>query len=70
MPTERTEAMDNDLPQPEDTAAAMGLRCRKCGGQKFRVVYTRAARERAIRRRRECLACGTRVTTTERILGT
>lgn len=42
------------------------MRCPFCGSQKDRVVDTRASREgRAIRRRRECLACGKRFTTYE-----
>lgn len=46
-----------------------GLRCRKCGNQHFRVVYTRAAWGGKIIRRRECRRCGERVTTWERPIG-
>ena len=69
MPTERTEAMDSELQQSKDPTGVLGLRCRKCGRQKFRVIYTRAAREGTIQRRRECRSCGARVTTRERALG-
>jgi transcriptional regulator NrdR family protein len=47
----------------------MGLQCRKCGGRRFRVIYTRAARDAKIVRRRECTRCGERVTTWERAVG-
>jgi len=46
-----------------------GLRCRACGGQRFRVVYTRRAWGRKVVRRRECRNCGVRVTTWERAIG-
>jgi len=46
-----------------------GLRCRSCGGQRFRVVYTRRAWGRKVVRRRECRQCGERVTTWERVIG-
>ena len=50
---------------PESTA---GLRCRKCGHQRFRVIYTRPATGRVIRRR-ACLKCEARITTVERVMG-
>jgi transcriptional repressor NrdR len=44
------------------------MRCPFCGNVDDRVVDTRASKEgRAIRRRRECLACGKRFTTYESI---
>jgi transcriptional regulator NrdR family protein len=46
-----------------------GLRCRKCAGGWFRVIYTRRAPKNTIMRRRECRVCKTRVTTRERIVG-
>jgi hypothetical protein len=45
-----------------------GLCCPKCGHARWRVIYTRASGGR-VRRRRECRACGYRVTTWERIIG-
>ena len=46
-----------------------GLRCPKCGHTRFRVLYTRPRTDGKLVRRRECLACGARITTAERILG-
>ena len=44
------------------------MKCPKCGKDEDKVLDTRAAREgAAIRRRRECLACGTRFTTYEEL---
>jgi transcriptional repressor NrdR len=44
------------------------MRCPKCGCQEDRVIDSRASREgAAIRRRRECSACGHRFTTYEQI---
>ena len=44
------------------------MRCPKCGGQEDKVVDSRASREGAtIRRRRECIGCGHRFTTSEEI---
>src|SRR5690606_9418228 len=44
------------------------MRCPFCSHMEDRVVDSRAAREgRAVRRRRECLACGRRFTTYEYI---
>src|SRR3546814_4105717 len=43
------------------------LRCPYCSGEEDKVVDSRLTEEgRAIRRRRECLACGRRYTTFER----
>lgn len=46
-----------------------GLRCRNCGCQHFRVVYTRPAHGSKVVRRRQCRHCGSRVTTWERAIG-
>ena len=43
-----------------------GLRCSSCGGQRLRVVYTRARRGGCIVRRRECVGCRARLTTWEK----
>ena len=44
------------------------MKCPKCGKEEDKVLDTRAAREgAAIRRRRECLACGARFTTYEEL---
>ena len=44
------------------------MKCPKCGKDEDKVLDTRAAREgAAIRRRRECLVCGTRFTTYEEL---
>ena len=44
------------------------MRCPSCGYQKSKVVDSRSADDGAsIRRRRECLQCGTRFTTYERL---
>jgi transcriptional repressor NrdR len=44
------------------------MRCPHCGEDEDRVVDSRAVREgRAVRRRRECSACGTRYTTYEAV---
>ncbi len=46
------------------------MRCPWCGGEEVRVVDSRPAEQgTAIRRRRECAACGRRFTTFERIEG-
>ncbi len=46
------------------------MRCPWCGGEEVRVVDSRPAEQgTAIRRRRECVACGRRFTTFERIEG-
>ena len=54
---------------PKDPVEYAGLRCRKCGDQRFRVIYTRAAAGGKIIRRRACRACGSRITTWERMVG-
>jgi transcriptional repressor NrdR len=47
---------------------AFAMRCPKCGCQDDKVIDSRASREGAtIRRRRECIGCGHRVTTYEEI---
>jgi len=46
-----------------------GLRCPRCGGGKFRVIYTRAARGGWIIRRRQCQTCDLRVSTVETRVG-
>ena len=51
------------------TARAAGLECRKCGCRHFRVLYTRPAVGKLVRRR-ECRHCGTRVTTWEQEIAT
>jgi transcriptional regulator NrdR family protein len=59
-------------PSPKHPAAApdpVGLLCRKCGAREFRVIYTRAARDGKIIRRRACRQCGARITTWERMIG-
>lgn len=43
-----------------------GLQCPRCGCGHFRVIYTRRAWGRTIRRRRECHCCGRRITTWEK----
>jgi len=60
----------NDLQAKNiDAPDDRGLRCRKCGQQRFRVIYTRARPAGTVVRRRACLNCGTRVTTWERAIG-
>lgn len=44
-----------------------GLRCRKCGCQKLRVVYTRGALKERLVRSRKCHDCGERIMTYERM---
>lgn len=53
----------------KESVRQAGLRCWKCGGQQFRVIYTRSAPGGKIIRRRACLECGTRITTWERMIG-
>ncbi len=43
------------------------MRCPECHGDDSRVVDSRTSGDDAIRRRRECLTCGARFTTHERI---
>ena len=46
----------------------VGVRCPRCSGVEDKVVDSRSAEDgTAIRRRRECLACGQRFTTYERL---
>jgi len=45
-----------------------GLCCRKCGCRDLRVIYTRRIGGARLQRRRECRYCGTRMTTSERIM--
>jgi transcriptional regulator NrdR family protein len=47
----------------------IGLICRKCGHQRFWVLYTRAARGGRVIRRRACQQYRTRITTWERAVG-
>ncbi|HOM77549.1 MAG TPA: hypothetical protein PLE88_13630 [Anaerohalosphaeraceae bacterium] len=42
-----------------------GLVCKACGGRKFKVIYTRAAHDGRLMRRRQCCRCGRRFTTWE-----
>jgi transcriptional regulator NrdR family protein len=55
--------------RPPDSADHVGLRCRRCGHRKFRVLYTRPGRAGMIMRRRACRHCGERLTTWERPVG-
>jgi transcriptional regulator NrdR family protein len=57
------------LQRPEESLSVRGLICRHCGGWRFRVIYTRAARGGRVIRRRECRNCAKRVTTWERAIG-
>ena len=43
----------------------VGLVCRGCGCQHFRVVYLQRLRDGVVMRRRECHHCGKRITTRE-----
>ncbi len=47
----------------------VGFRCRRCGQQRFRVIYTRPAVGGSVLRRRACRHCGTRMTTKEYEIG-
>ena len=49
---------------------ARGIRCRSCGSQQLKVVYTCAKPQGLVMRRRECRSCGQRLTTWEREIGT
>jgi hypothetical protein len=64
----RPEGREMDQP-PKLPAVHAGLRCRNCGTQRFRVIYTRAAPGGKIIRRRACRECGRRMTTWERMIG-
>jgi len=46
-----------------------GLRCRRCGCQHLRVLYTRRASGGRLVRRRECRNCGKRFSTWEKEVG-
>ncbi len=59
--------MSDNSTQPTEIGA--GLRCRKCGRRRFRVIYTRPAPDGKVLRRRECRACATRFTTWEGRIG-
>ena len=60
----------NDVPLPTATdVGGRGLRCRDCGRQDFRVIYTRPTRGGRLLRRRECRHCGARFTTCEHVVG-
>ncbi len=48
-------------------APVPGLRCPACGGNAFRVLYTRKLPGGAVRRYRRCLHCRRNVVTIERI---
>jgi len=61
--------MDPSPKHPTAESSHVGLRCRKCGGRQFRVIYTRAAADGKIVRRRACRQCATRITTWERVIG-
>ncbi len=55
-------------PSPERTDYRVFVRCPSCRSNDDKVVDSRLAEESgAIRRRRECLACGRRFTTYERV---
>jgi transcriptional regulator NrdR family protein len=43
-----------------------GFGCANCGGSDMLVTQTRSVGARCLKRRRECLLCGMRVTTYER----
>ena len=58
--------MSDHNERPGPSAVAVGLRCRRCGHDRFRVVYTRRRLD-GLWRRRECRNCGKRFTTYERI---
>ena len=50
---------------PTRDGEKLGLVCRRCGCQHFRVVYLRRLPSGVLLRRRECRHCGTRMTTRE-----
>jgi transcriptional regulator NrdR family protein len=52
--------------QADRSEAPLGLRCRRCGHRRFRVIYTRPGPGGIVTRRRACRQCGTRITTRER----
>jgi transcriptional regulator NrdR family protein len=53
--------------QHEEVVAGqkVGLVCRACGCQHFRVVYLKRLPNGVLMRRRECRYCGKRITTRE-----
>ena len=57
------------MSEPHKKSDDRGLTCRHCGCKHFRVVYTRAARDGKVIRRRACRHCGARITTWERTIG-
>ncbi len=61
--------MSDQPPGPAPPGDQVGLRCRRCGNRRFRVLYTRLRFGGALVRRRECRHCGERFTTWERRLG-
>jgi transcriptional regulator NrdR family protein len=61
--------MDASSPTRTDYRDHVGLRCRRCGHQQFRVLYTRPRHGGTVVRRRECRQCGERFTTWERPVG-
>ena len=54
--------------QSEEVVAGqkVGLICRTCGCQHFRVVYLKRLLGGVLMRRRECRHCGKRITTREK----
>jgi transcriptional regulator NrdR family protein len=61
--------MDDVRTVVKDLVGDRGLRCRKCGCGRFRVIYTRSAPGAKLVRRRECRNCKARLTTWERVIG-
>jgi len=59
-----------NAPNPKESPRSdRGIRCPKCGCGHWRVIYTRASWQGALRRRRECRNCGARQTTVEMAIG-
>jgi hypothetical protein len=56
------------VPRPSVKEVNHGLKCRKCGGLRFSVEYTRRRQGRIVRKRR-CQACDYCMITWERPLG-
>ncbi len=54
--------------QPVLYGEKLGLVCRKCGCQHFRVIYLKRLPQGVVMRRRECRHCGRRVSTREQAL--
>jgi transcriptional regulator NrdR family protein len=61
--------MHESTTPPAGPEAHVGFRCRRCGHQQFRVIYTRPAAGGIVIRRRACRHCGTRISTKEREIG-